>query len=260
MERLTQQGFDAHVACIVPILCDVNATIMDIYTNPSPDIKYKSDNSPVTTADTISHDIIVKRLNRCYPDIPVLSEEGSIEQNNNIVQSSASFWLVDPIDGTKDFINKTDEFTVCIALIIGNRPVMGFVSAPALDGEIYYGGSDFGSFIIVGTSPAQRLQPQSTTNNGVVFGGGSVNYETKQYIDEHYPGTPARQIGSQLKFVEVAKGNGVYPRLSHTMKLWDIGAGHAIIEGVGGTVTRPDRTDINYRNATLLAGDFIAKL
>ena len=77
----------------------------------------------------------------------MLSEEGSSEANDEIIRTKNSFWLVDPIDGTEEFINKTDEFTVCIALVIGNKPVIGFVSAPALDGEIFYGGNGFGSFV-----------------------------------------------------------------------------------------------------------------
>jgi len=190
----------------------------------------------------------------------VLSEEGTSEANDEIIRTKNSFWLVDPIDGTEEFINKTDEFTVCIALVIGNKPVIGFVSAPALDGEIFYGGNGFGSFVTSSNSTPRAIQPKTTSESKLVFVGGSINNETQEYIDTNYPNISNQKIGSQLKFLEVAKGNGVYPRLSHTMKLWDIGAGHAIIEGVGGTVTRSDGSDIDYRQSSLLAGDFIAKL
>lgn len=242
---------------IVPIVRSAEKAVMSVYNDPgSMDISFKSDTSPVTTADIQSHNILIEGLSRLDPGIPIVSEEQDSHISQRNMQADM-YWLIDPIDGTKEFIAHNGQFTICVALIKHKRPLFGIVSAPAFK-LLYYGGKPFGSYKVSGNS--QTVQLTQATPEKIVYGSIShSNDATKQYINENYADCSVQPVGSQLKFVYVADSKAVaYPRIGSTMKIWDIAAGHAILEGVGGSVERPDGSTIFYGGPSLLAGDFVA--
>lgn len=243
---------------VLEITREASKAVLEIY-ETSLDINYKDDNSPVTNADILAHDIIFKGLNSLTPGMSIVSEEGDLSKIGEIMTSSKSYWLVDPIDGTKDFINHTGQFTICIALIANFRPELGFIAAPAIDGNIYYGGANYGSFIINNDNNSVKLKPDKSQEQYILT-SGSINDVTQDFINNKLAGRPFKKLGSQLKFLSVAKGEGTYPRLGTDMKFWDVTAGQAIIEGVGGQVVRPNGELISYNTTSPIIGDFVASL
>lgn len=242
---------------LLDLVATADQAVMQFYSTDI-EVEVKSDASPITQADRVSHDILTRGLAELYPDIPVISEEGDEVANAKNVTGDA-FWLVDPIDGTKEFIAHNGQFTVCVALIEDGRPTFGIISAPAL-GVTYYGGPEFGSFKKLADGTIEQLAEIAVANHVLLASRSHNSPQTTAYIEQHYPDYTVDQIGSQLKFTYVAEGNAeVYPRLGHTMKIWDVAAGHAILRGMGGDVTRPDGSPIDYRQPDLLVGDFIAK-
>lgn len=232
--------------------------IMDIYNSDSAVVEYKADNSPLTQADKASHEIIVNGLEKLFPDIPVISEEGNQETNATLLRSPR-FWLVDPIDGTKDFVNRTGEFCIAIGLIEKNRPVFGFVCAPTLD-TVYYGGPGIGSYKKVGDGEPQRIYTKNLAPHVVGISRSHISEATQMFINERWPGSELRQLGSMLKQVKLAEGEiDIYPTISQPLHLWDAAAGNAIIEGAGGTMTKLDGTPLDYSANDLKIGDFLAK-
>lgn len=240
---------------VLEIIKKASVAVMGVYAG-SFDVEYKDDKSPVTKADILAHDIIFEGLQKLTPEFPIVSEEGDLSNISKIMMRNKPYWLVDPIDGTKDFINHTGQFTICIALINNFKPEIGFLAAPAISNEMYYGGKSYGSYIY--TDQQVKLMPNKNQKQYIFTGG--VNQATQEFIENNYSNYETKQIGSQLKFLAVAKGEGIYPRLDHTMKFWDVGAGHAIIEGVGGSITRPNNDAISYKSSDVLVGDFIANL
>lgn len=244
---------------VMKVIDAANKAVLDIYNSPeSIDVTYKADNSPLTQADTTSHAILTKGLQAIDTSIPVVSEEQSFEENE-ISKQQELYWLVDPIDGTKEFISRAGEFTICVALMYKGNPIFGIVSAPAL-GELYYGGKDFGSYKVVSGGEPMQLPLQAAPQK--IYGSiSNTNAATAEYIKEHYDDFEIESVGSQLKFTYVAEGKAAaYPRVGTDMKLWDIAAGHAIVEGAGGAVKRPDGSEIDYTDTDFLTGDFIAKI
>lgn len=253
----TSDDFIRCMGALVPIVRDASAKVMEIYEDPKTiEVSYKGDSSPLTNADLAAHSSLCEGLTREFPGIPIVSEEASTAQNSVAVQSDI-FWLIDPIDGTKEFIKHNGQFTVCVALIVSGKPVLGVVAAPAL-GELYYGGANIGSFVVQNNQTHKIHVADEPTN--VVCGSIShPNAETAAYLAAQFPGADIQEYGSQLKFMRVAAGFAdAYPRLGTTMRVWDIAAGHAIVEGAGGVVTRPDGSAINYARPDFLAGDFVA--
>lgn len=247
-----------HLEELLRVIAAADKAIMDIYTANSAVVEIKADNSPLTQADMISHHILTNGLLKLFPDIPIVSEEGDMTTARNVVKNEM-FWLVDPLDGTKEFLARNGEFTVCIALINNGKPTFGIVSAPGL-GATYYGGFAMGSYKRVSGRDDISLQV-SRQHKGVVLGSRShPNEATANYISQHFPAADIKQIGSQLKLPYIAEGLAdAYPRLGTTMRLWDLAAGQAILEGAGGTVVRPDGSPVNYNESSLFVGDFIAR-
>lgn len=253
--------YAGYIDFLLPIIAEASAAVMAIYRSPGAttiSIKNDTEKSPVTNADHAANSIIINGLSSVFAEIPVVSEEADVEVNRQSILSD-EFWIIDPLDGTKEFIKRNGQFAICVALIRADKPVFGIVAAPAL-GRIYYGGLDMGSYMMHAnaTSPSQIRVAEKPT--GIIYGSISHrNSETDAYINTHYPDTRIEPYGSQLKFTMVAAGRGdAYPRLNTTMKTWDVAAGHAIVEGAGGTVTRPDGTALSYKSPDFLAGDFVA--
>ncbi len=210
------------------------------------DVSNKADTSPVTLADTSAHEIIQNCLSASFP---ILSEEGN-SVPYQVRSRWHTFWLVDPLDGTKEFISRNGEFTVNIALIENREPVMGVVLAPAL-GKIYFGQKQTGSFMTC-FNPQQAIAVDEILNRAVrlpcaansrpftvVASRSHLSPETKAYVDslrKHHGDLQFLSAGSSLKMCLVAEGRAdVYPRLSPTME-WDTAAGHAIAVCAGKSV------------------------
>ncbi|HSX05441.1 MAG TPA: 3'(2'),5'-bisphosphate nucleotidase CysQ [Candidatus Saccharimonadales bacterium] len=239
---------------LLALVREADKAIMEIYAAHSAVVTTKADNSPITQADVASHHILIKGLARLFPGVPVISEEG--DEREQI--AATTFWLIDPIDGTREFINRTDEFTVCVGLVVGGEPVFGIISAPAYQ-TVYYGGPTMGSYKQVAEGEARAIHV-SPSRLGVVLGSRSHPDEaTDRYIAEHYPAAEIRSVGSQLKLTHVAEGLAdAYPRMDSYLHSWDLAAGHAILLGAGGKLQRPDGSAITYDSSRSSMGSFVA--
>lgn len=210
---------------------EAGAAIMQVYDGKSPlEAVKKSDDSPVTAADIAAHSIIVKGLQSLTPDIPVLSEEDP--QDWATRQHWQRYWLVDPLDGTKEFLNRNGEFTVNIALIEKGEPVLGVVYAPVLD--IMYSAAE-GKAWKETDGLRDVIQTVNAYPPSVVVSRSHIDAELKEYLQqlgEHH----TTAVGSSLKFCLVADGQAqLYPRFGPT-NIWDTAAGHAIAVSAGAQV------------------------
>lgn len=216
----------------------------------------KSDASPLTAADIAAHQVIQVGLCSLTPDISVVSEE---DHEVSLDRSRLStFWLVDPLDGTKEFLARNDEFTINIALIENGSPVLGVVYAPALD-QLYWGGSAFGAFRDAAGTP-ERLRVALPLSSGgtfrVVASKSHLNAETLGFI-QRLGSVNLIQAGSSLKLCRVAEGAAdVYPRLAPTCE-WDTAAAQAVVEGAGGCVVDTAGKPLVYGKADVLNPSFI---
>jgi 3'(2'),5'-bisphosphate nucleotidase len=216
----------------------------------------KDDNSPLTQADLRSHEVIDAGLRAAFPGIPVWSEEGRPLANTTI----AEFFLVDPLDGTKEFLSGSDEFTVNIALVREGRPVAGVVFVPALE-QMYVAAQGWGAFrrdaggeAILRTAPPAPGQPLRVIGSRS-HGGPALEAWLRQLTVEH----TFVAAGSSLKFCRIAEGAAhVYPRLGPTSQ-WDTAAAQAVLECAGGVVLDPQGRELGYGvNRPVLNPFFIA--
>ena len=245
---------------IVEIVDKAGEKVLELYRSGF-DVEQKSDDSPVTSADLAANQIIMTELASLFPDIPIISEESKIpdyEQRKNWDR----FFLIDPIDGTKDFIKKTDEFTVNIGLIEKGRPVLGVVYAPALD-KMYSGKIEEGAFLR--HKGIEKTLPLKTFSKGKVL---------KTVISRSHPcektmdllasweadGVEIEKIsvGSSLKFCYVADGTiDIYPRFIN-MNEWDTAAAQAVVIASGAhMVDIKTKNAITYNNESLRIPFFI---
>ncbi|MGD9971852.1 MAG: 3'(2'),5'-bisphosphate nucleotidase CysQ [Desulfatirhabdiaceae bacterium] len=219
-------------------------------------VDYKDDQSPLTLADTRSHQIICKGLTARYPDIPILSEEGKGTPYHERKDWN-QFWLVDPLDGTKEFIRKNGEFTINIALIENNQPVLGVIYVPVLD--ILFLGNvkrncirDFRG--VKTTLKMVKWTPQARIR--VVRSRSHPSPDMEDLLGR-LPSYAAISRGSSLKFCAVAAGEAdFYPRLGPTSE-WDTAAGHAIILAAGGVVVDMMGNPLRYNKESLLNPAFM---
>ena len=218
----------------------------------------KDDNSPLTKADLAVDAFIGRKLAAEFPEIPVVTEERAASHGLDV--STGYFFLVDPIDGTKEFINKRDEFTVNIALVKDGMPVAGVVAAPAL-GSLYAGMVGAGAFQInLSDGKKKPISVSKPDNNAlmVVASRSHLSDETKDFIAANKV-ADTRNAGSSLKFCLLAKGEAdLYPRFGPTME-WDTAAGHAVLLASGGFVNTLDAKPLVYskpefRNPWFMAG------
>ena len=216
---------------IVAIAKEAGNAIMQVYKQDF-EVEYKQDNSPLTLADKKANDIIEGGLNQLPVNFPILSEEGKdIPYEDR--KHWEYFWLVDPLDGTKEFVKKNNEFTVNIALIYKDTPVLGVVYAPALD-ICYWAKQGDGAFKDGQKLPLKTAAQRNTYK--IVASRSHMSDETQAFIDaiDTEKEKELISIGSSLKVCLVAEGVAdIYPRLDPTME-WDIGAAHAIVNESGG--------------------------
>ncbi|MDH0140646.1 3'(2'),5'-bisphosphate nucleotidase CysQ [Aeromonas caviae] len=245
-----------------PIARAAGEAIMSIYRQPFA-VEYKQDESPLTAADKGAHEVIVQALARLTPDIPVLSEESSLEVMAARLGWSR-YWLVDPLDGTKEFVSRNGEFTVNIALIEQGTPRWGLVYAPVLD-KLWYGGKGIGAWCVAdGRHEAIQTRPHDAGRVWRVVGSRNhLSQETLEYLARF--GELERgeielvSMGSSLKFCIIAEGEAeLYPRLAPTCE-WDTGAAQAVLEGAGGSVTQLDGSPLCYNKPDILNPWFVAR-
>lgn len=247
---------------LVTLARQAGNAIMEIYQKDF-EIYDKSDSSPLTEADLAAHHILVDGLNKIEPHYPVLSEE-SDENIKNDRFNWGTYWLIDPLDGTKEFIKKNGEFTVNIALIQNGKAIIGVVYAPALD-TLYFGEAGKGAYKQEGNSeqlPIQVREKPQNTNDYIIVGSRSHQSEEFKTFIQDYPGAKIVSMGSSLKLCLVAEGKAdIYPRLGLTSE-WDTAAAQAVVEAAGGLVIRHDNNQpliYNTNKDTLLNPFFIVK-
>jgi 3'(2'), 5'-bisphosphate nucleotidase len=241
---------------LLPIVARAGEAIMRVYEGAFT-VQHKEDNSPLTLADLESQRIILEGLSRITPDIPVLSEESAAAPWTTR-RTWTELWVVDPLDGTREFVKRNGEFTVNVALIVDHEPVLGVVSAPA-QGLVFWGARDIGAFTEHRGAARTAIRTSSPQRPLRVVGSRSHSSpQTAAYLEkaaEHV----MMSVGSSLKFCLLAAGNAdLYPRFGPTSE-WDTAAGQAVLEAAGGRVTRLDGHRLRYNcRESVLNGDFVA--
>ncbi|MDP6968542.1 MAG: 3'(2'),5'-bisphosphate nucleotidase CysQ [Gammaproteobacteria bacterium] len=229
--------------------------IMQVYAKTDFGIEHKQDSSPVTAADLAAHNVLVEGLARLTPDIAIVSEED--QSSLQVPHQHLCYWLIDPLDGTKEFIQRNGQFTVNLALIENHQPSLGLVSTP-VDQTLYWGGKDLGAWRAYdGQIEPIQTQFDNTQPIRVVASKSHLNKATAKFIAE-LGETQLIQAGSSLKFLRIAEGQAdIYPRLAPTCE-WDTAAAQAILEGAGGAVLQTNGQPVQYGKADILNPYFIA--
>ncbi len=252
----------------IKISVDAGFKIMEIF-NDRIRIRIKRNFTPVTNADRAANEFIVEELS-CY-NIPVISEETTVAPYSER-KNWEYLWLVDPLDGTKEFISRSFDFTVNIALIKNNRPVLGVIYAPAYD-ELYFGSEEIGSFKFENAaelirkklsfeqfiSLSQKLPCMNTDVYTYLVSKSHINSKTRDYLKKDDQPKQFISKGSSLKLCALAEGSAdEYPRFGRTME-WDTAAGDAILQAAGGKIIScADSKLLEYNKADLANPEFIA--
>ena len=250
------------------LCCNAGKIIVEVYNDRSSiELEYKADNSPVTRADKLSHNFIVSGLQRLTPDIPVLSEE-QILPDFSLRRQWERYWLVDPLDGTREFIDRTGEFTINIALIERGKPVLGVIGVP-LESIVYMGvpaNSSEAALALKITAgerrPITTSDVSSASTINVLTSSRDQGIQLKACIERLQKGCTNVnwiKLGSALKFCHLAEGAGhLYPRYSPCYE-WDVAAGHALLLAAGGCLVNTDFDPVVYnRQSSLLVPWFYA--
>ena len=241
---------------IVKLADEAGEAVMAVY-NTDFKAETKTDKSLVTEADVIAEKIILSGLSELTPDIPIIAEE-SVADGRVPSLKGPYYWLVDPLDGTREFVDRNDEFTVNIALIRNKVPILGVVFAPALKSS-YWGAPGHGAFCRTNDviEPISVISPKKDEITIISSRHHGNNPELRKFA-ESLNVTKTLHAGSSLKFCIVAKGEAcVYPRFGPTSE-WDTAAGHAILEAAGGQVTTSDGDAFLYRKRNFKNSSFIA--
>src|SRR5436305_832598 len=232
--------------------------VMRVYAEPF-EVREKHDKTPVTEADLASERVIEQILREAYPDIPVVSEETA--EPEGWTAPGPRFWSVDPLDGTREFVNRTDEFAVLVGLIEHGRPVLGVVYGPAT-GVTYIANGPGTAMRRHGAGPFEKIAAREPPPNGIVV-VHSRSHENSRRLAEYYaeksvPILDRRKCGSALKFGVLAAGEAdFYPRFGTTME-WDTAAGQAVLEAAGGHVFGLDGKPLAYGKPGLTNDGFLA--
>ncbi|RII83446.1 3'(2'),5'-bisphosphate nucleotidase CysQ [Neopusillimonas maritima] len=266
------------------IAYDAGKQILRVYAQANINADSKADKSPVTAADLLAHESIVRGLNATFPGVPVVSEEDEASLAWRL--PTGCYWLVDPLDGTKEFLNRNGDFTVNIALIENGQTTFGMVYAPAHD-TFYWGGARLGAAmrekgvvtVLLGLrsedeedegsypsgESADANESRSLNEGGaahlgrlrVVASKSHLNEETQTFIQQ-LGDAELVQAGSSLKFCTIVRGQAdLYPRLGPTCE-WDTAAAHAVLEGAGGVVLDIHGQPLHYGKANVLNPWFVA--
>ena len=218
--------------------------ILEVYETDF-DVQHKDDKSPLTKADLASHKVISSALAELTPDMPVISEESGLPTFAERASWNA-YWLIDPLDGTKEFVNRNGEFTVNVAFIREHRPVFGVVHVP-VTGATYIGCEGYGAERRTADGGVERIRVAIESENPVrVVGSRSHRGDSLNAFLEHLGDVELHPVGSSLKFCYVAEGSAdIYPRLGPTSE-WDTAAAQAVVEQAGGQVLELDGKPLMY--------------
>jgi 3'(2'), 5'-bisphosphate nucleotidase len=223
------------LSSVVEIAKQASDSILDVY-NSDFDVERKDDDSPLTAADMSSHKTIIEGLKEITPDIPILSEESvsiPYEERNQW----NTYWLVDPLDGTKEFIKRNGEFTVNIALIQGHQPILGVVHIPVSD-IAYYACAGYGAYKLIPGNQPQAIHIRKTRTDQITIAGSRshANDMQKKLYNVLGPNVVTINRGSSLKFCLIAEGEvDIYARFGPTSE-WDTAAAHCVVKEAGGDV------------------------
>ena len=244
---------------ILRIAVEAGRAILTVYDHEEDfEVSAKSDSSPLTKADKIANDIICSELKKQYPNIPILSEEGkSIPYEER--KYWELYWCVDPLDGTKEFIKRNGEFTVNIALIYKNAPILGVIYVP-VQNLLYYGKEDSGSWKQTPGNEPLRINAIKKDDNWTAAVSRSHADGEEKAILADYPIVDFIAVGSSLKFCLLAEGKAqIYLRTGPTME-WDTAAGHAIILFSGCQIQTLSGQLMRYNKVSLLNEGFLCKV
>ncbi len=242
------------------------AILKHYYSDAATEYQSKTDSTPLTEADLMAHRSICHGLRLLFPETPILSEESDAKVKQ-ARRDWGDYWLVDPLDGTREFLNRTGEFTINIALIREHRPVLGFVAAPCLQ-SVWFGGKHYGAYKLeLGAEFSDKLRIEGRCLDpaaGITVLSATRHRNrllqtTLSYLQRATPDLRRLDSGSALKFCQLAEGVGdIYPRFSPCCE-WDTGAGQALVEGAGGQVWALDGESLGYnKRDTLMSPHFIA--
>ena len=251
------KALESLVPSLLSLARQAGAEILDVYRQPV-DVMTKADASPLTIADLRSHKLITEQLALLTPQVAVLSEESS-DIPFATRASWNSYWLVDPLDGTKEFLARNGEFTVNIALIEDHSPAFGVVYVPVTD-TLYWGGASHGAYRQIGGA---ALEPIRIADNAPatlrIVGSRSHAGDTLDRLLPRLGAHELVQLGSSIKFCAIAEGRAdVYPRFGPTSE-WDTAAAQAVLEGAGGAVLERNGKPLSYnRKDSLLNPHFVA--
>ena len=233
---------------------EAGATILEVVARGF-DVEQKGDLSPVTDADRAAELVILAALARAAPGVPVIAEEEVAA--GRIPAHAGTFFLVDPLDGTKEFVRGGDDYTVNIALVVDGEPRLGTVFAPAT-GRLHGGIAGQSAWLDEGQGREAIACRSCPTPPIVVASKSHFTQNTSDYLALAAPGCGYEAVGSSLKFCIVAEGRAdLYPRLSPTSE-WDTAAGHAVLLGAGGLVVGPDGLPLRYGKPAFLNRAFVA--
>lgn len=248
--------FQQTLPALKSLVREAGKAILEVYGSDFA-VSRKEDTSPVTEADLRAEAVILAGLRQIAPDIPVVSEE-AMSAGARVDVSGGRFWLVDPLDGTKEFVKRNGEFTVNIGLVWDGAPRLGVLYAPVLD-RLFAGVPNEASVEEKGAPPRKivcRRQPESGLT--VLSSRSHRNPELFETFIRPFPVAEIRNSGSSLKFALIAAGEAdLYPRFGPTME-WDIAAGHAILAAAGGCLSQPDGSPLAYGKPGFTNPPFVA--
>jgi 3'(2'), 5'-bisphosphate nucleotidase len=245
---------------IVELVRVAHVEIMRVYAEPA-SWELKADSSPLTVADLASHRVLADGLARLEPSLPVLSEEGGLPDPGTRA-SWAAYWLIDPLDGTKEFLARNGEFTVNVALVEGTRPTLGVVGVPARD-QVFVGDVALGLAQRLDASGVRGLRARRYAGSRPIVVAsrrhGGEKLEGALLAMAQAEGTPElRNVGSALKLCLLAEGEAdIYPRLAPTSE-WDTAAAQAVLEAAGGAVLQLNGEPVAYNKPDVLNPEFVA--
>lgn len=254
--KLTQE----QIQTLETISRKAGAAILDIYREENFGVEQKADDSPLTRADKASNQIICAGLQALTPKLPIISEENTIPAFE-VRKYYQAYWLIDPLDGTKEFIKRNGDFTTNIALIVNGKSAFGMVFAPVLD-QLYYAQQGDGAYKITKDGKAQltvRSFDESQEGLVITCSRSHLNVDTTDYINK-YSNPKLHKVGSSLKLMMVAEGSAdIYPRLGPISE-WDIAASHIIVEEAGGRLYQyPSGASVIYNKENILMPYFVAE-
>lgn len=244
---------------ILAFLRHAGGLIMEVYKQDigAAQVELKEDSSPLTLADRLSHNYLTEKLNQLDASIPMLSEE-SVHERYETRKQWDRYWCLDPLDGTKEFIKHNDQFTINLALIENQVPVMGFIHVP-VSGHTYWAVQGGGAFLDDGIR-SLPIRANRKESEWIAVGSGSHGSEEEQHVLREFPISQFIKAGSALKFALIASGMAdVYYRHGPTME-WDTAAGHILVEEAGARFQYVSAAEVHYNKESLYNTPFLVQI